>query len=64
MILAMEHNCRGNCLANNAAADVGANFLAKNWHHRNWSGGGEPVRFIVAAGKVTGSFVAVGERHG
>lgn len=53
------NDCRGN--ANNTATDVGANFLANNWHHRNGSGGVEPVRFIIAAGKIC---VAVRESHG
>lgn len=64
MILAVKRHCTGKCLTNDTAADVGANFLVKHWHHGIGSCGRQPIGFVVAAGEVTGSFVAVGERHG
>lgn len=57
-----HHGC--NCLTNNAAADVGADLLAEEWHHRYWGSGGEPIGLVIATGEVAGGFVAVGERHG
>lgn len=64
MILAVKRHCGRNCLAHHTAADVGDNLLAKEWHHGNGSGGGEPIGFVIATRVVTGGFVAVGERHG
>lgn len=64
VILAVKSYCGQNSLTHHTAADVGANLLAKEWHHGYGSGGGEPIRFVVATREVTGSFVAVGERHG
>lgn len=63
MILAVKCHCRRNCLTHHTAADVGANLLAKKWHHGYGSGGGEPIGFVVTTREVTGSFVAVGKRH-
>lgn len=64
LILAVESHCRRNCLTHHTAADVGANLLAKEWHHGYGSSGGEPIGFVIATRVVTGGFVAVGERHG
>lgn len=64
VILAVKSHCRRTCLTHHTAADVGPNCLAKKWYHGYGSGGGEPIGFVVATGVVTGSFVAVGERHG
>lgn len=64
MILAVESHYRCDRLADNAAADVGADLLADEWHHGYRSGGGEPIGLVVATGEVAGGFVAVRERHG
>lgn len=64
MILAVKSHRRGSCLTHHTAADVGSYFRAKERHHGYGSSGGEPVGFVIATRVVTGSFVAVRERHG
>lgn len=62
-ILAVKRHRRWSSLTHHTAADVGWNFLAKDWHHWYWCGGGEPVGLVIATGVVAGSFVAIGKRH-
>lgn len=62
-ILAVKRHCRGGSLTYHTAANVGYDFLAKDWHHGYWCGGGEPVRFVITTGVVASSFIAIGERH-
>lgn len=64
MILAVKRHYGRSCLTNHTAADLEANFLAKDRHHGNGSGGGEPIGFVIATREVAGSIIAVGERHG
>lgn len=64
VILAVKRHCGRDQLANYTAADVRANLPAKEGHHWYWSVGGEPKGFVIATREVTGSFIAVGERHG